>query len=51
MIDELESKTLQENESDSFDPKFSEYLKEREKKVIRKVIRDAKKKGGMSLNT
>ncbi len=50
LIDELESKILQENESDSFEPKFSGYLKEREKKVIRKLIRDARKKGGMPLD-
>lgn len=45
-----QSKLLNELEAEftKTEPKFSTYLKEREKKVLRKLIRDTRKKGGLT---
>ena len=50
LIDALEKQCLRKNETDSFNTKFSTYLLEREKEVLRKLSRDNRRKGGMPLD-
>ena len=49
VLDEIERDVLGKS-SDHYVPRFSEYVRERSKTVLRKMIRDQRRKGGLPLD-